>query len=128
MAWNANDKKTETKRTGPGKVVEVRGPGKGAAGVGEGRGGPDTDRDLGSGMEMLEMDFLLSVVENTKGDDKNDVTMRKLVFSELIRREEVDAVDSNTLKVYTVDEDHLYGKSIQCEAMKKLVERTTRKS
>lgn len=128
MAWNANDKKTETKRTGPGKVVEVRGPGKGAAGVGEGRGGPDTDRDLGSGMEMLEMDFLLSVVENTKGDDKNDVTMRKLVFNELTRREEVDAVDSNTLKVYTVDEDHLYGKNIQCEAMKKLVERTTRKS
>ncbi len=128
MAWNANDKKTETKRTGPGKVVEVRSPGKGAAGMGEGRGGPGTDRDLGSGMEMLEMDFLLSVVENTKGEDKNDVTMRKLVFNELIRREEVAAVDSNTLKVYTVDEGNLYSKNIQCEAMKKLVERTTRKS
>ena len=126
MAWNANDKKTETKRTGPGKVVEVRGPSKGAAGHGEGRGGPD--RDMGGGMEMLEMDFLLSVVENTKGDDKSDVTMRKLVFNELIRREEVDAIESNALKVYTVDEDRLYGKNIQCEAMKKLAERTTRKS
>jgi hypothetical protein len=125
MAWNSNDKKTETKRTGPGKVVEVRGPGKGVGTV-EGKGGPD--RDLGSGMEMLEMDFLLSVVENTKGDDKNDVTMRKLVFNELIRREELDAIDSTALKVYTVDEDRLYGKDIQCEAMKKLTERTTRKS
>lgn len=128
MAWNANDKKTETKRTGPGKVVEVRGPGKSATGHGEGRGGPGGDRDLGGGMEMLEMDFLLSIVENIKGDDKSDVTMRKLVFNELIRREEVDAIDSNSLKVYTVDEDRLYGKNIQCEAMKKLTERTTRKS
>lgn len=126
MAWNANDKKTEMKRTGPGKVVEVRGPGKGAAGAGEGRGGPGTDKDLGSGMEILEMDFLLGVVENTKGDDKNDVEMRKLVFNELLRREQLDAIDSNALKVYTVDEDKLYGKNIQCEAMKKLTERTTR--
>ncbi len=126
MAWNANDKKTETKRTGPGKVVEVRSPGKGAAGMGEGRGGPGTDRDLGSGMEMLEMDFLLGVVENTKGDDKNDVTMRKLVFNELLRREQLDAIDSNALSVYTIDGGKLYGKNIQCEAMKKLTERTTR--
>ncbi|MHC4143659.1 MAG: hypothetical protein ACYSUD_02655 [Planctomycetota bacterium] len=126
MAWNANDKKTETKRTGPGKVVEVRGQGKGAAGAGEGRGGPGTDRDLGSGMEMLEMDFLLGVVENTKGDDKNDVMMRKLVFNELLRREQLDAIDSNALSVYTIDGDKLYGKNIQCEAMKKLTERTTR--
>ncbi len=124
MAWNANDKKTEMKRTGPGKVVEVRG--KGAAGMGEGRGGPGKDRDLGSGMEMLDMDFLLNVVEHTKGDDKNDVTMRKLVFNELLRREQLEAVDSNSLKIYTLDEDNLYGKEIQCAAMRKLTERTTR--
>ena len=74
------------------------------------------------------MDFLLSVVENTKGNDKNDVAMRKLVFNELIRREQVNAIDSNSLKVYTVDEDRLYGKDIQCEAMKKLTDRTSRKS
>ncbi len=121
MAWN-DEKKTETKRMGPGKVVEVRGPGKGAAGV------PGTDRDLGSGMEMLEPDFLLSVVEHTKGDDKNDVAMRKLVFNELIRREQVDTIDSSALKVYTIDERNLYGKDIQCEAMKKLTDRTPRKS
>lgn len=126
MAWNSDDKKTEMKRTGPGKVVEVRGPSKGATGMGEGRGGPGKDRDLGSGMEMLDMDFLLNVVEHTKGDDKNDVTMRKLVFNELLRREQLEAVDSNALKVYTINEDNLYGKEIQCEAMKKLTERTTR--
>ena len=126
MAWNSDDKKTEMKRTGPGKVVEVRGPGKGPVVVGESRGGPGKDRDLASGMEMLEMDFLLSVVENTKGEDKTDVTMRKLVFNELLRREQLDAIDSNSLKVYTVDESRLYGKDIQCEAMKKLAERTTR--
>ncbi len=125
MAWNANDKKTEMKRTGPGKVVEVRSS-KGAAGTGEGRGGPGKDRDLGSGMEMLDMDFLLNVVEHTKGDDKNDVTMRKLVFNELLRREQLEAVDSNSLKIYTMDENNLYGKEIQCAAMRKLTERTTR--
>ena len=126
MAWNANDKKTEMKRTGPGKVVEVRGQGKGATGTGEGRGGPGKDRDLGSGMEMLDMDFLLNVVEHTKGGDKNDVTMRKLVFNELLRREQLEAVDSNSLKIYTIDEYNLYGKEIQCAAMRKLTERTTR--
>jgi hypothetical protein len=120
MAWNSDDKKTEAKRTGPGKVVEVRGPGKGMA-------GDKSDRDVGGGMELLEMDFLLGVVENTKGDDKNEVTMRKLVFNELMRRDQVSEVDSQALKVYTVDEDKLYGKDIQCEAMKKLTDRTTHK-
>ena len=121
MAWN-DEKKVETKRTGPGKVVEVRGPGKSAGAE------PGKDRDLASGMEMLELDFLLSVVEYTKGDDKNDVTMRKLVFNELLRREQLDTIDSNAMKVYTIDESNLYGKDIQCEAMKKMTERTTRKS
>jgi len=121
MAWN-DDKKVETKRTGPGKVVEVRGQGKSAG------AGPGKDRDLASGMEMLELDFLLSVVEYTKGDDKNDVTMRKLVFNELLRREQLDTIDSSALKAYTTDESNLYGKEIQCEAMKKMTERTLRKS
>lgn len=121
MAWN-DEKKVETKRTGPGKIVEVRGPGKSTGGE------SGKDRDLTGGMEMLELDFLLSVVEYTKGDDKNDVAMRKLVFNELLRREQLDTIDSNALKVYTIDESNLYGKDIQCEAMKKMTERTLRKS
>ena len=120
MAWN-DEKKVETKRTGPGKVVEVRGPGK-SAGAETGK-----DRDLAGGMEMLELDFLLSIIEYTKGDDKNDVTMRKLVFNELLRREQLDTIDSSAMKVYTIDESNLYGKDIQCEAMKKMTERTLRK-
>lgn len=120
MAWN-DEKKVETKRTGPGKVVEVRGPGKSTGAE------PGKDRDLAGGMEMLELDFLLSIIEYTKGDDKNDVTMRKLVFNELLRREQLDTIDSSAMKVYTIDESNLYGKDIQCEAMKKMTERTLRK-
>ena len=81
-------------------------------------------RDLGGGMEMLELDFLLSIAENTKIDGKNDVMMRKLSFNELVRREQLGAADSNSLKVYAINEGCLYDKDIQCEAMKELAERT----
>ena len=85
-------------------------------------------RDLAGGMEMLELDFLLSVVENTKGDDKNDVMVRKLNFNELLRREQLNEIDGNALKVYAVDEGNLYGKDIQFQAIKELTVRTARKS
>lgn len=83
-----------------------------------------SERDLAGGMEMLELDFLLSIVENTKIDGKNGVMMRKLSFNELVRREQLGAADSNSLKVYAVNEGGLYGKDIQCEAMKELAGRT----
>lgn len=81
-------------------------------------------RDLASGMEMLGVEFLLSVVEDTEWADENDVTMRKLSFNELVRRDELGRVGSESLKVYAVDRDSLYGKNIQCEAMKELARRT----
>jgi hypothetical protein len=84
-------------------------------------------KDLAGGMEMLELDFLLSIVENIKGDDKNDVMMRKLNFDELIRREQLGEIDSNALKIYARDEGGLYGKDIQCRAIKELAVRTARK-
>jgi hypothetical protein len=84
-------------------------------------------RDLAGGMEMLELDFLLSVVENAEGDDKNDVAMRQLNFNELIRRGQVNEIDSNALKVYARDEGGFYGKDIQCEAIRELAVRTARK-
>jgi hypothetical protein len=84
-------------------------------------------KDLAGGMEMLELDFLLSIVDNIKGDDKNDVMMRKLNFDELIRREQLGEIDSNALKIYARDEGGLYGKDIQCEAIKELTVRTARK-
>jgi len=80
--------------------------------------------DVAGGMELLELDFLLSIVEETKGDDKNDVTMRRLTFDELLRREKQDRIDSNALAVYAVNKYDLYGKNIQCEAMKELTKRT----
>lgn len=86
------------------------------------------EKDLANGMELLELDFLLSVVENTRGDDKNDVIMRKLSFNELLRRKQLDAADSNVLKVYAMNQGNLYGRDIQCEAMKQLSERTANKS
>jgi len=82
------------------------------------------ERDLGSGMEMLKLDFLLSVIEKTESDGENDVVMRKLSFNELLRRGQLCAADSKTLKIYAINEGNLYGKDIQCGAMKELAERT----
>jgi hypothetical protein len=84
--------------------------------------------DLESGMELLELDFLLGIIENTEGADKNDVTMRKLCFNEVIRRTQQNEIDSYALKVYSINEDNLYGKDIQCEAMKELALRTEHKT
>ena len=55
-------------------------------------------------MEMLEMDFLLGVIENTDGEDKNDVAMRRLSFNEVLRRNQQSEIDSASLTVYSVDE------------------------
>ncbi len=79
--------------------------------------------DVGGGMELLELDFLLGVIEDTKGNDNHDVTMRKLTFNEILRRENQTQIDSNALAVYAV-KGNLYGKVIQCEAMKELTRRT----
>ncbi len=135
MAWNAvREKKSEAKGTEASRVVEVHSPAKAPPSDISGEERPkselnkDKEKDLASGMEMLDSDLLLSIVENTKGNDKNDVTMRRLTFDELLRREQLDTIDSNALKVYAINEGELYGKVIQCEAMKVLTERTSRKS
>ncbi len=81
-------------------------------------------RDLQGGMDLLELDFLLKVVENIQATAKNDVAMRTLCFNELIRTRRVSEIDSNALSVYAVDRDGHYGKDIQLSAMKQLTERT----
>jgi hypothetical protein len=132
MAWNVAEKRGETKRAPANKVVGVRPtdrePSGGAAGEEKPKNEMGKERDLAGGMEMLELDFLLGVIEDTKSDDKNDVAMRKLGFNELLRREQQKEIDSGALTVYAVDESNLYGKTIQCEAMKELTKRTGRKS
>ena len=83
--------------------------------------------DLESGMELLELDFVLGIIENTEGTDKNDVMMRKLCFNEVTRRNQQNEIDSYALKVYSINENNLYGKDIQCEAMKEMALRTEHK-
>ena len=132
MAWNIGEKKMDTKKATTGKVAELRPLGKDGSGMGteelRATGEFSGKKDLAGGMEILEQDFRLSVIENTAGNDSNDVAMRRLSFNELLRRDELMAIDSNALKVYAVNNGNLYGKTIQCEAMKKLTERTVRKS
>ena len=86
----------------------------------------EKNKDLRGGMDLLELDFLLSIVENTKDNDQNDVTMRKLNFNEVLRREKQNHIDSNALAVYAVNAGSLYGKDIQCEATKELSRRTAK--
>ena len=86
----------------------------------------EKNKDLRGGMDLLELDFLLSIVENTKGNDQNDVTMRKLNFNEVLRREKLSQIDSNALAVYAVNAGNLYSKDIQCEATKELARRTAK--
>ncbi|MHC4748189.1 MAG: hypothetical protein ACYS18_12880 [Planctomycetota bacterium] len=135
MAWNnVREKKGEAKKQAAGKVVELRpsekGPSSGMAGEEKLKSGltGGREKDLAGGMEILELDFLLGVVESTEGDDRNDVTMRRLVFNELLRRQQVDTIDSNALKFYALNKGNHYGKVIQCEAIKMLTERTVHKS
>jgi hypothetical protein len=133
MAWNTiREKKSEVKGMAASKIVEVHPSAKASSEIsGEEtlKSGLSRDRekDLAGGMEILDLEFLLSIIENTDGDDKNDVAMRRLTFDELLRRDQVDTIDSSALKVYAMNEGSLYGKVIQCEAMKMLTERTTRK-
>lgn len=86
------------------------------------------ERDLHTGMEMLELDFLLDIVEKTASKNKNDVTMRKLSFNELLRRQQLKATSSKTLKDYALNKGNIYGKDIQCEAIKELAKRTGTKA
>jgi hypothetical protein len=129
MVWNSiREKKSEVKNMTASKIVEMNAPGKSPFSDSEHlRRDSNRNKDLAGGMELLDLDFLLSIVENTDGSDKNDVSMRKFTFDELIRRQQQDTIDSNALKVYAVNDGNLYGKVIQCEAMKVLTERTTRK-
>ena len=88
----------------------------------------EAKKDLAGGMELLELDFLLGAVENTNGNGKNDVMIRKLSFNELLRRKKLSVIDSSALKVYAKDAKSVYGRDIQCGAMNELSQRTVSKS
>jgi hypothetical protein len=81
-------------------------------------------RELHRGMELLDRVFLVGVIEHTDSADQRDITMRRLCFTEIVRRGELVAVASDALRVYTVDAQGFYGKSIRCWAMNELAART----
>ncbi len=115
MVWDVlNEKKDVVKKVMRERVVDLQSSAEGR------------NKDLNSGMELLEMEFLLSVVENTAGNDEKDVTMRKLNFNEILRRGKQDQIDSGALVVYAMDSDRLYGKVIQCAATSELSKRTAK--
>lgn len=126
MNWGTT-KKGNAKKTSD-KVVELHPSGGNFSEMTEGKTKSATPKarseDMESGMELLELDFLLGIIENTNGDGKYDVTMRKLSFKEILRRNQQNEIDSNALKVYAMDDSKLYGKELQCEAMKELSLRT----
>jgi hypothetical protein len=124
MAFGIGDRKIEVRRSTGTKIVELGGEAQEPAGEPVMEKKTRSGRNLGAGMDLLEMDFLLGVIENTEGEDKNDVAMRKLSFNEVLRRNQQSDIDSQSLSVYAVDEKNLYGKDIQCAAMKELTRRT----
>jgi hypothetical protein len=127
MAFGIGDRKIEVRKSTGTRIVELGGAEEPSGEVTmekKTRGA----RNLAGGMDLLEMDFLLGVIENTDGEDKNDVAMRRLSFNEVLRRNQQSDIDSSSLSVYAVDEKDLYGKDIQCAAMKELTRRTEQKS
>jgi hypothetical protein len=82
-------------------------------------------RDFDGGMELLTRDFLVEVVERTGSAGMQDITMRILCFTELVRRSELWAVSSDALKTYTLNTQGAFDKSIRYEAMKELAKRTS---
>ncbi len=81
-------------------------------------------RDVTSGMDLLDLDFMLDTVENVEAADPNDILMRKLLFDEILRSERLHEVDSSALKAYAVNQGGIFDKDVQCEALKELTERT----
>jgi hypothetical protein len=127
MAWGVGERKLDQRKGPIGKVVPLDGAEENAGETAMEKK-TKAQRNLAGGMDLLEIDFLLGVIENINGEDKNDVAMRKLTFSESLRRNQQNEIDSAALSVYAVDEKGLYGKDIQCAAMKELTRRTEQKS
>jgi len=126
MAFGIGDRRIEVRKSTGTRIVEL-GAAEETSGEVTMEKKPRTGRNLAGGMDLLEMDFLLGVIENTDGEDKNDVAMRRLSFNEVLRRNQQSEIDSSSLTVYSVDEKDLYGKDIQCAAMKELTRRTEQK-
>jgi hypothetical protein len=127
MAWGVGERKLDLRKGPGGKVVPLEGAQE-TAGETAMEKKTRAQRNLAGGMDLLELEFLLGIVESINGEDRNDVAMRRLTFNEVLRRNQQNEIDSAALSVYAVDEKSFYGKDIQCAAMKELARRTEQKS
>lgn len=80
--------------------------------------------DVQSGLELLEPPFLTGMVSDIESRHKLDIQMRKIAFVELSRRGQLGSIEGGVLKVYAKNQENLFGKTIQCEALKELAGRT----
>ncbi len=83
--------------------------------------------DREDGLELLDLPFLIKVVGNVGDGEEHDIQMRKIAFSELVRREQLNHIEGIVLKVYAKNSKNLFGKSIQCQAIAELAGRTNGK-
>ena len=83
-------------------------------------------RNLKSGMELLTGGFLVKIIESRFAGAAAglDIEMQKMCFAEMKRRNELEAVSSEALKTYIIDEAGHFGKTIQRQAMEELFRRT----
>ena len=88
------------------------------------KAGSKRQADLQGGMELLENEFLIELVSDIDHSEDSDVEMHKLCFMELVHRGRLKNMDSSIIKAYAKNERHLYGKDVQCLAMKELASRS----
>ena len=81
-------------------------------------------RDLQSGMELLGIEFMLDLAEKTDFDTRDEAVMHNLGLNELIRRGNLDQIDSRTLATYANNDGNFYSTQVQCSAMQILAQRT----
>ena len=81
-------------------------------------------RVTNSGMELLAVEFLVGIVERIDALEKPDIAMRSMCWKELSRRGRLDAISSDSLKSYILNEGGFFDKSIRTEAMAQLACRT----
>ena len=122
MKWNNVQEENEALKEKAAAVVSIK-----SEHSQEAAGQTRKDSDVNSGLELLDIVFVLGVVDSTDSADPNDITMRKIGFNEILRRNSRPRISSKALKVYALDQNKFYGKDIQCQAMQELAQRTATK-
>lgn len=83
-----------------------------------------TQQKTTGGLELLEDNFLVEMVNQVTNTDSDDLTMHMLALKEMIRRDKLNLASSKALAFYTLNKTKEYDKKIQCAAMLELAKRT----